>query len=490
VRRHVTLTLALVLFGGLIPTAANAVDPVTCPSVASPDLSFGAPQYIDTARAGGEPVSQVAQDGSIIVSAHAGTTHVYKNPAAAPGSPDFVVGYTNETLNWRSADDGKTWKYIGVAGQAAGPHTVTSSGFSDPDLAMDYSGRIYNTEINLANDSVFSSVDDGQSFPFGNPLAGNGDRPWLTGQDPNEVFLYINSTPFHYLQRSTDGGQTFTTVAGDTPGSTDFPATGKLQNDPLNPHHGLIGPDGVDGITISPDDGATWQEYPGAHLGKSTQFFGAPAVDRAGWAYVAAAGGYGGSSDTTPSGEVTFAYFNRDTTEWNDGKITIPTPAGDALWPWMAAGDDGRVAVVWYQSLAGKPDEFYIYAAYTLNGHGTTVTCSDGSSQFVPPQFSVVNVSGRPIHVGKICLQGTNCNANTSFEAGDRRLGDFFTVNYDLQGNIFIASGDTRLTSLTGSAKPVGNPIFMMQNGGAPLLTEPIPAKPTHALCPLPTCTR
>jgi hypothetical protein len=474
--------------GGLaaLPSASQAQAP-TCPGPPTPPpLTFSAPHYISTNQAGGEPVSQVAQDGSIMVSSHAGTTHIYKSPDALPGAEDFIVGYTNQTLNWRSTDGGKTWTYIGLNGSPAGPHTLFSSGFSDPDYTMDAGGRIYNTEINLANDSVYSSSDDGQSFPVGNAVAGNGDRPWLTGADPNVVYLYINSTPLHYLQKSTDGGRTFSIV------TRSFPATGKLAVDPLNPHHGLVGPDGVAGITMSADDGATWQEYKGARLGRSTQFFGAPAVDSAGWAYTAAAGGYAGAGDTNPNGEVSFAYFNRETGKWNPTKIDIPTPQGDALWPWMVAGDDGRVAIVWYQSLYDPSDanwskKFYVFAAYTLNGHGTTVTCSDGSTKFYEPQFSVTNASGRPTDNGEICLQGTDCNADTDFQGGDRRLGDFFTVNKDLNGNMFIAASDTMLTSPTGSPKPVSNPIFMKQDGGSSLLETPTAPRATRPLCDDPT---
>ena len=115
------------------------------------------------------------------------------------------------------------------------------------------------------------------------------------------------------------------------------------------------------------------------------------------------------------------------------------------MWPWLIAGDDGRVAVIWYQTHKGDPTKFYTYAAYTTNAHGTTVKCSDGSKKFIPPQFSVTNASGRPIHKGKICLDGTTCNASADFEGGDRRLGDFFTVNFDHKGNIYIASGDTMI---------------------------------------------
>lgn len=481
-KRYLLLSLAaLGLLAGQLPAAASleTADEPECPSVPAPELSFKDPLFIDKTRAGGEPVSVVGQDGSISVSAHAGTTHIYKNPEAAPGANDFLVGYTNQTLNWRSTDGGESWQYIGIPLLREGPHSATSTGFSDPDFAIDADGRIYNVEIDLANVSVFSSVDDGQSYTFANPMVTAGDRPWVTAGDKDEVFLYVNLP--RQLWRSTNGGITWSPLP--TP-----PVNSKIYNDPLNFDTGLIGPVGKDGIAISDDDGQTWTQFDGAGLGKDQNFFGVMAVDRAGNAYKAAAGGYGGSDDTTPDAEVTFNYFDRSKMEWGQTAVDIPIPQGDALWPWLTAGDDGRVAVVWYQSIAGEPDEFFIYAAYTNNGHGTTVTCSDGSTRFVPPQFTVVNASKRPIHVGKICLSGTTCNANPSFEGGDRRLGDFFTVNFDHEGNIFIASADTTLKNFLGGPKPVGNPIFIKQDAGDRILEQPDEIRKSRCLFPVPSC--
>ena len=478
--RFLRVLMVPLMLAALLPlaTAARSAG-VRCPSVKPAPLDFAKPSYIDKRRAGGEPVSITAQDGSLIVSTHAGTTHLYKDPEALPGAGDFAAGYSNQTLNWRSDDGGKTWKYVGTAGQAEGPHSVTSSGFSDPDLTMDAGGRIYNVEINLANVAVFSSPDDGQSWPQANPVAASGDRPWVTGQMEDEVFLYVNLP--NQLWRSTDAGLTYSLV------STSFPADGKLVSDPLNNETGLLGPMDEGGVAISQDDGKTWEAFP-APLGPSTQFFGAIAADRSGWVYAANAGGYAGSNDTTADGSVTFNYFNRRTEKWAAEPIDIGIPKGDAMWPGLVAGDDGRAAVVWYQNHAGAPDKFYAYAAYTTNAHGTTVKCSDGSRRFVPPQFSVANASGRPIHKGKICLSGTACNASSSFEGGDRRLGDFFTVNFDHKGNIFVVTGDTMLRNPLGGPKPIGHPVFIKQSAGEPLLEKPDKIRKTRCLYPLPAC--
>lgn len=149
-RKALRFLLAPALLAGLLPLGQAVSSTVSCTSVKPAPLKFSKPTFIDKNRAGGEPVSVVAQDGSIVVSAHAGTTHVYKDPAAAVGSGDFARSYYSQTLNWRSADGGKTWQYVGLAGAPEGPHSATSTGFSDPDLTMDAGGKLYNVEINLA----------------------------------------------------------------------------------------------------------------------------------------------------------------------------------------------------------------------------------------------------------------------------------------------------------------------------------------------------
>jgi hypothetical protein len=484
--RTVTVTRAGPGLGlGSISFDTDVTPPCTADAEA-PDVTFDQPVFIDTQRAGGEPVSVVAQDGSISVSAHAGTTHIYKNPDALPGSRDFLLGYTNQTLNWRSTDGGRTWVYTGLAGQREGPHSILSTGFSDPDYAMDQAGNLYNVEIDLANDAVYKSPDDGQSWPISTPLAAPGDRPWLTALEENEVFLYVNSLP-KAMKRTTDPNLL---VWEDLPVP---PVTSKSMPDPLNPDNGMIGPVGLGQFAITGDDAHNWQTYKFGNvgrpiLGKATQFFGVVAVDNAGNVYQAAAGGYGGASDSTPDGEVTFTYYERATGITNTERINIPMPAGDALWPWIIAGDDGRVAVVWYQNLADDPNRFYIFTAVTHNAHGTTVSCADGSTKTAPPEWTVKNASVRPVHVGKICLSGTTCNANPNFESGDRRLGDFFTVNYDHEGNLHITSGDTTLENPLGGPKPVGNPIFIRQTEGDRMLEEPIPSRQTRCLWPIPSC--
>ena len=466
--RRTALLVALGLTtAGLVPLASQAT--AGCAAPTGGRLAFGEPVYVDRNRAGGEPAVMAAPDGGLLVTAHAGTTHVNKDPQSVGGAGDFANGYTNQTLNWRSEDGGKTWKHVGLAGTSTGPHSLTSSGFSDPDLSVDAGGRVYNTEINLLNVSVYSSTDGGRTWPTANPAVTTGDRPWVTGARKDEVYLYVNTG--RQLWRSTNGGLLFSLIG------TSMPVTGKLLVDPLKPAGGLIGPavnPGAEapgtrgstpgGIAISADEGRTWKTHP-VELGKTTQFFtaGATAVDRAGTVYQVAAGGYQGGGDREDDGEVTVASFDRRTQTWSP-VTTIARPKGDAMWPWIVAGDAGRVGVVW---LERRGDEFRVMAATSLNAAGSTIRCG-GKAVRTAPRWQVADATGRPVHKGDICLNGTTCNLDAS-PKGERRLGEYVTVALDPSGRLIAATSDTMLKSPTGGPKTVSNPLFLKQTGGPSL---------------------
>lgn len=65
---------------------------------------------------------------------------------------------------------------------------------------------------------------------------------------------------------------------------------------------------------------------------------------------------------------------------------------------------------------------------------------------------------------------------------------DFFTVNFDHTGKIFVVSGDTTLKNPLGGPKPVANPIFIKQLSGDRLLERPDKIRKTRCLFPLPSC--
>ena len=61
-----------------------------------------------------------------------------------------------------------------------------------------------------------------------------------------------------------------------------------------------------------------------------------------------------------------------------------------------------------------------------------------------------------PVHTGTICQGRTICQA----ELVDRRMGDFFTVDIDGDGHMYVGVSDTR----RGGA--VSLPGFVIQSGG------------------------
>lgn len=432
------IAVAALVAAAAVAPAADAAPRGCGPAPAA----FHQPVFVDRNRSGGEPVVQSTADGSLVLASHAGTTLLAKNPAGAAGAGDFAAGYANQVLIWRSNDQGRTWSYTGLAG--LGPHSVGSSGFSDPDLTIDSAGRVYGTEINLANISVFSSSDHGRSWPDSNPVSWVGDRPWITATTPGTVYLYVQS-PLALL-KSTDAGRTFTKIS-------DRPlAAGKLHRDPLRPAHGLVAPLRGGGAAISADGGATWTPYP-LTLGKNTVAFDTVAVDRAGTVYAAHAGGYTGPGDSRADGEVTVAALDRRTGTWSAVE-RLKTPPGDALWPWLTADRAGRAAVVWLHRPVGT-DDFRIYAATSRARRPGCVTGPSGLS------WAVTDASRRPVHTGDIC-SGTNCNLDIT-SGGDRRLGDFISAQFTPEGKLVIAAGDTTLASPTGGPKPVANPIVVVQ---------------------------
>jgi hypothetical protein len=144
--------------------------------------------------------------------------------------------------------------------------------------------------------------------------------------------------------------------------------------------------------------------------------------------------------------------------------VTVARP-GDArvFWPWVAAGDAGKVSVIWYQTEPqdGLPD----LDCQPGHVHAMEATLLGASSK--KPQKWIVDAAGRPIHIGQVCQGGTTCVATGQ----DRRLGDYFTNALDARGCVLIATGDTRLTDpLSGSALPTARPLFVRQNGGPRLI--------------------
>jgi hypothetical protein len=454
----------------------------------APALGFTPPIYVDQQLAGGEPeVFADTLHGTLVYTSHEGTTHLYRDGVVMSpwGDFNFVSNYCNQVNVWTSPDGGVNWYRDRYLGSPCPTSPTINTGFSDPDLTQDSGGRLYNTGIDLANDALFSSVDGGKTWDKGTADCHDGDRPWLAGGRPNQVFMGTDtlegSGSGHQVFVSNDGGATCSATGiddnGSLPDGGTFTAFGKLAYDRLD---GTLvepaifdHPDGSFGVGIStmPAGGTSFTPHEGVRGTSLYAHWPAIAIDAAGTVYVtwdtaerqpATSGGCDGAA--TPAANSIMLAYTRDLGKTWSAPITVAHP-GNArvLWPWIAAGDAGNVSVVWYQTEPqdGFPD------LDCQAGHIHVLEASILSATGKKPTKLSVDAAGRAVHVGWVCQGGTTCVATGQ----DRRLGDYFTNALDARGCVLIATGDTLLVDpTTGAPLPTARPVFLRQTAGPRLI--------------------
>ncbi|HET6404155.1 MAG TPA: sialidase family protein [Candidatus Thermoplasmatota archaeon] len=399
------LLLASLLLAGCVQLSSAVEQELDAAASAFSPLAFTDMRIIDGMRAGGEPVIAITPTGTILVSAHPGWTHT-----RYPPSPNLVLPASGQSYLWRSTDGGETWQHVGLpmAPMGIGPRGV-GQGVSDPDFAIDSNGRIYLTDLEaLAAASVSWSDDDGATWILGNNLAstyGPIDRQWLATHG-TDVYLVGNYFLDQRVLRSTDGGLTWRQVGSANCGG-----------DMVANKDGALLVGCQTGIDVSEDGGATFEQrdVPGAE--SWSRSMAEPAVDAAGNVYI---------PYTNSRGVFVAGSPDLGRTWWPPIQLASN---GTNVWPWVVAGDAGRVAVVWYHTddPAGPSDaggDWYV--------DGAIVTRADTEL----PIVHGVRIAG-PIFQGKMCQRGTICQADTS-ENGDRRLGDFFEAAIDAEGALHV----------------------------------------------------
>jgi hypothetical protein len=491
----------------------DAVDDVaTLPGFLPIDVAelpvFSQPILVDTVRAGGEPVIAITHAGTILVSAHPGFTHYHPPEDQGANPPDEILTpFAAQSYLWRSTDNGATWTHVGLPGMEAGPRS-TGFGVSDPEFTVMEDGTICFTDLEaLAMSSTSCSMDDGETWMPGNPVAAGApnDRQWIASYGDEFYFTasYFASAQYgpgdHHLRASTDYGLTWED-RGDVPCSQDLVA---------NPRNGHLivgcsgirvgGEDGptVNGIAVSADGGWTWtdpqastQEANRTVPGASQRGGGMaePAVDSAGNVWITYTQGeerlfVAGTPDegltwpwvyeVTPHVRLAFAEGRLGgdfvCVEGGGGCLSEVSESGGRatngtyVWPWISAGSRGRVAVSWI----GAFDEvdstqyggnWYIFTTYLLGADTAT------------PQIIPLRVTPDPIHEGPICQSGTFCQVSSmqGVDSGDRRLGDFFETTVGPDGYLYGAWSNT----YQQPDDVISHPQFAKQVGGLRLIAD------------------
>jgi hypothetical protein len=135
------------------------------------------------------------------------------------------------------------------------------------------------------------------------------------------------------------------------------------------------------------------------------------------------------------------------------------------VFAWIVAGDDGRVAIVWYGTPgapgfpSGGPDscpatcDWSLWMVQTFNGHAASPT-------FTAP----ILASEHFIHRGSI-------QTLIGGQTGDRSLGDFLQARMGSRGEVQVGYADSN--NITEAFAPHG--MFVRQNAGNGLLTASSP---------------
>jgi hypothetical protein len=465
-----------------------AVGPAVAHAAGVSAPTFGPPVYVDQQLAGGEPeVFADTVHGTLIYSSHEGTTHLYRDGIVSSpwGNFDFVSNYCNQVNIWTSPDGGANWYRDRFLGSPCPTSPAINTGFSDPDLTQDAGGRVYDTGIDLANDALFSSNDGGLTWDKGNADCHDGDRPWLAGGKRDQVFLATDtvegSGSGHEVFESDDGGTTCSangiSDAGSLPDGGTYSGFGKLYYDRVNGaviepavfNHG----DGTFGVGISTlrAGGSAFTPHEAVRGTSMYAHWPAIAIDSAGTVYLVwdtddrqtgTSGGCDGARTPAPNSIRLVSTKDLGKT-WSPATAVAQPSGARVFWPWITAGDAGKVSVIWYQTepqdgmpdLDCQPAHVHAMEATLLGASGTS------------PQKWTTDAAGRPIHIGQVCQGGTTCVATGQ----DRRLGDYFTNALDAHGCVLIATGDTRLTDpTTGGPLPTARPLFIHQSGGPRLI--------------------
>ena len=104
-----------------------------------------------------------------------------------------MENYTGQTYVWTSDDNGATWTFRPRLLPAA---DLLASGFSDPEIAIDSTGQVFFSEINLVNVAVSKSTNQGSNWTlqnFGGALL--TDRQWMEADRKDELYFVANGQP-------------------------------------------------------------------------------------------------------------------------------------------------------------------------------------------------------------------------------------------------------------------------------------------------------
>jgi hypothetical protein len=490
------------LLTGLVAGTLTAASVVAIPALAHPHAvraTFSRPLILT--GGGAEPSIRVPADGKSVayVSAPTGLGSNFWRITNKRNS-DGSVSYLQSPPQQPDLGTGGGDSEISV-----GDVTQSSTGKCAP---VAYSG-LHNIDL-LDNFTVATSTDCGKTFAVANPFATQNtltDRQWqvFDGTHTNFLIYHLVSTGQIVVSVSPDSGQHYVSLGASnangiiepqllaTSGSTQQigniivnhaepikGVTNPISGEPVHAMYAIFGIatdtqqatasnapgstyNGLNAIYVgkSVDGGVTWADTKVFNVDPASgrelnMLFPVVTSDSAGNLYAAWADTYKVeySVSTDHGAHWSKPYqVNRDNRGVGPHGSDRPDSGKADVFPWIAAGGNGLLDVVWYHGQGGAPKSNQVYrdpgdshTAWTvafaqLRGadrvsHGTAApTVLDYTDAITPV-----------IHHGDICQNGTFCSLvpvpGAPYSTGDRSLLDFFQVAIDKEGRADIAIAD------------------------------------------------
>jgi hypothetical protein len=425
-----------------------------------------------------EPSMTVDSQGTIYVESIRGV----------PGGLDLWRWYKTAD-GGPNADGTLPFKYEGQpdCGMFVTPFCTASGvapGGGDGDVAVNNPDA---GNMNIPNIAVVSlsaaevtgshSTNRADAFSTPNPATAGvpfDDRMWLDGlNDASHIYMEYHdfgTTSQIFVQRSSDGGKTYSSALGAVVDAATEPNVGpptgniagqiKVDNSSCSSHGNLyqifVGPDNpVDnlqnsstfmnaayvgvatGVSLT-NPSLSFTDYKIFSCGAGStcpskaglgNLFPGLAVDNLGYVYAT-------WSDNT---DVYYSFSNNHGTRWSPAiKVTQNTPqAGKSnVFPWIAADANGHVAIAWYgadqpgnsNTVSATNTHWNVFAAESVNGHA------------ISPVFAFSQATDHSNHTGQISTGGL-------LGSSDRSLADFFQIGIDPSHRVNIAYADNHAGS-------------------------------------------
>jgi len=482
-RRPVLCVLAALAVGsgGLAASGAQAASTAATTSAAPGGggalFSHGA--VVDMQRSGFEPGIQIDSQDRLYTS--------------------VPYGFSNtQSFLWSSENHGDSYQLIPASVGTGKPQTCVGGG--DSELALDARDNLFFSDLQgLTNLSNSVTTDHGRTFTTGCTAAPNTpvDRMWyavhgVLGQPGFAIYEEYDDVAGGLNPGNPLTNQLVETVSTD--GVNFFPVKNANLKDPACLGGGAVNcvtnDEGIPGNQVLSKDGktlyiahtsadsnkvsvsigtltgsgpattASWKTVqvntdlcpdktgkpgPGEQCGAA--LFATLAQDTAGNLYVvSAATSHKASTQTSP-----YSVFLHHSTDGGQhwGTASKASAAGSNAFPWITAGDPGRVDITYYHATEASEAGKFRFDDL-VHGSFTVEMSQSLNALSARPAFARTTISEHPVKYGPICTGGLGCTTS----GGDRSLGDYLQVGHDARGAAVVAYVDDTSNAFSAGTGP------------------------------------